>query len=161
METRQRSWFFLLGAALFVALAALAVYRSWPLLFPSVTVAVSPDPGCDLSRAPCGTRLEDGASVRFSIMPRSIPVMKPLELEVVIDGMEVERVQVDFVGVDMDMGFNRVRLQSADDGRFIANAVLPVCVRRRMEWEARVLAQTDRGLISVPFRFFTVSPSGQ
>jgi hypothetical protein len=35
--------------------------------------------------------------------------------------------------------------------------MLPVCVRDRMTWEARVLLTTPRGLIDAPFRFTTAS----
>jgi hypothetical protein len=85
-------------------------------------------------------------------------VVQPLQLQVELTGLEAKRVQVDFSGVDMNMGFNRPNLEHQGGGRFAGEARLPVCVRDAMEWEARVLIQTDAGLISAPFRFITVKP---
>jgi len=36
---------------------------------------------------------------------------------------------------------------------------LPVCTRTRMVWRARVVADTERGRVSVPFTFVT-DPAG-
>jgi hypothetical protein len=65
---------------------------------------------------------------------------------------------VDFSGVDMDMGFNRVRLEPVGKGSYSANGMLPVCVRDAMEWEAKVLLRSQEGLSSVAYRFITVRP---
>jgi len=139
-----------------VCLAAL--YRILPSLNPQVTVAAPVDPACDLRSAPCSSRLADNAVVVFSIEPRAIPVVKPLKLEVQTKGLQATGVSVDFAGVDMNMGFNRPRLQSMGDGRYEGPAMLPVCVRERMTWEARVLLETGTGLLAIPYRFDTYQP---
>jgi hypothetical protein len=36
--------------------------------------------------------------------------------------------------------------------------MLPVCVRDRMTWEARVLLQFPQRLLAAPFRFETLRP---
>jgi hypothetical protein len=56
----------------------------------------------------------------------------------------------------MDMGYNRSKLDKVDAAHFKGKAIIPVCVRSKMEWEARVLLYTDHGLIMAPFRFFTM-----
>jgi hypothetical protein len=96
--------------------------------------------------------------VTFGIEPRSIPVVKPLTLSVEMEGLEGERVEVDFAGVDMEMGFNRPQLSASGEGRYSGPGMLPVCVREVMEWEARVLIHTQSGILAAPFRFTTVSP---
>jgi len=145
----------LAAGALFLALSAVAVYKAWPLLFPEVIISAEPDPSCDLRAGPCVTRLADGAEVRFGIEPRDIPVLQPLQLSVVVSGMEVLGAEVDFVGIGMNMGFNRPKLDALGEGRFSGGATLPVCVRNTMQWEARVLLKTSEGLVSVPYRFVT------
>ncbi len=140
------------------ALVAAVVYRVWPLLNPQATEVAPLDPGCDLRAGPCTARLSGGARITLSIEPREIPVVQPLQLEVAVTGREVRSVEVDFAGVDMNMGFNRPKLEDRGGGRFTGDGILPVCVRRAMEWEARVLAQTDAGLVAAPFRFITVKP---
>ncbi|MDJ0806742.1 MAG: hypothetical protein QNJ78_07900 [Gammaproteobacteria bacterium] len=143
---------------LVIAIAGVALYKSWPLLFPVVHISVPLDSECDLRAGPCVSPLPEGGRVSFAIEPRSIPVVKPLELQVRLEGMAVERVEIDFSGVDMNMGFNRPLLSKQGEGHFSGKGMLPVCVRDAMEWEARVLLHTDQGLVSAPYRFITVKP---
>ncbi|MBT2969320.1 MAG: hypothetical protein B6D72_11370 [gamma proteobacterium symbiont of Ctena orbiculata] len=143
---------------LFAAICIVALYKSWPMLFPKAAVKAAVDPACDLRAGPCTTRLESGGSVTFSIVPREIPTVAPLELQVNLQGMEASAIEVDFSGVEMNMGLNRVKLSSGEEGVFGGRGMLPVCVWDAMEWEARVLIETEQGLISVPFRFITVRP---
>jgi hypothetical protein len=138
---------------LFLALAGVAAYKAWPLLYPEVVIAVPLNADCDLRQGPCLTQIPDGGSVRFSITPRNIPPLKELQLEVAIQGLEAQAVEVDFSGIDMNMGFNRPKLMQQATGQFQGKGMLPVCVRSSMEWEARVLVHTDEGIVAVPFRF--------
>ncbi len=84
-------------------------------------------------------------------------MVAPLQLAVRLQDIQANRVEVDFSGVEMNMGFNRVELNRDADG-FSGKAMLPVCVWDAMEWEAQVLIHTRDGLVSVPFRFVTVRP---
>ncbi len=145
-------------ALLVLAIAATAVYKSLPLLRP-VAVATAPlDPACDLRQGPCTSTPFEGAAVSLSIEPRSIPVVQPLQLEVVVENLDPQEVTVDFSGVDMNMGFNRASLEARGGGRHVGTAMLPVCVRSRMEWEATVMLETGSGLVTVPYRFETFAP---
>lgn len=146
------------GGLLLAATAGLAIYKSWSLLFPEIIFSVPLDSECDLRAGSCESKLPQVGSVSLSIEPRSIPVVKPLKFEVRIQGRQVERVEIDFAGVDMNMGFNRPILEKRQNGLFEGKGMLPVCVRDVMEWEAKVLLHTDQGLISVPYRFITVKP---
>jgi hypothetical protein len=143
---------------MFVALVGTALYKTWPLLFPKPARLAPLDPACDLRAGPCVGRLPEGGGIRFAMQPSHIPMMEPLTLEVTLEGLEARRVEVDFVGVEMNMGFNRPALEAAGEGRFRGQGMLPVCVRDAMEWEARVLAHTPQGLVMAPFRFITVKP---
>ena len=143
---------------LFAAVCAVAIYRTWPLLFPDIAVSIPADPSCDLRAGPCRSQVEDSGRVSFAIEPRTIPLVKPLQLRVELQGLEAQQVEVDFSGVDMNMGFNRVRLVPAEAGVFTGDGMLPVCVRDAMEWEAKVLVTTGEGLTSVAYRFITVRP---
>ena len=140
---------------LLVALAAVAAFKIKPLLYPEVAISVAVDSSCDLHQGPCITKLKDGRQVNFSIEPRPIPLVQPLKLQVELVGMEAESVAVDINGVDMNMGINRPQLQRESGQRYSGEGMLSVCIRDSMEWEAKVLLDTDEGLISVPFRFVT------
>ncbi len=158
MHVKLNSLLWTVAGLLLVAGSAVAIYKAWPVLFPKVHIAAPLDPTCDLRAGPCTSALPAGASVTFSIEPRSIPVVRPLQLQVKLVGLEAQGVQIDFSGVDMNMGFNRPSLQVQGEGRYTGEGRLPVCVRDAMEWEARVLVQTDAGLLSAPYRFITVKP---
>lgn len=149
-----------LWAASLVLLATLAggtLYRVWPLLYPEVRAMAPLDPACDLRAGPCSSRFPDGGTVRFSLEPRTLPPVAPLRIAVDLEELSAELVELDFAGTDMNMGFNRVQLAQVGPGRYEGQGMLPVCVRNRMGWEAKVLVHTSSGLLVAPFRFETVS----
>jgi hypothetical protein len=155
-ESKTGLW--VVAGLLFLALVGVAFYKVYPLINPTVAVRAPLNPQCSLRDGPCEVVFPDGATVRFSIEPRAIPVVKPLRFEVEIQGMEATAVEIDFQGTDMNMGFNRAKLAANGEGRFAGDGMLPVCVREAMEWEAKVLIATSAGLMEAPFRFITVQP---
>lgn len=117
---------------------------------------VLPLSACDLREGSCAVDLPGGGKVAFSILPRTIPLTKPLALQVRVQGRKVRKVEVDFSGVTMNMGYNRPRLLPVEEGWFEGEGLLPVCIRQRMDWEARVMLDTPEGLIIIPYRFKTI-----
>ncbi len=148
----------LLAGVLFLALVAVLIYKLWPQLNPELKLVAPLDPQCDLRAGPCVGSLPGGGEISFSIEPRTIPMVEPLQLGVEVDGLSASSVEVDFTGISMQMGFNRSKLTPAGDGRFNGQGVLPVCIRDAMEWEARVLVHTEQGVMAAPFRFITIKP---
>lgn len=144
-----------LAGLLFIALAGVAAYKALPLLNPKIGDVAPLDSNCDLRAGPCISTFSDGGRVSFAIKTEGIPLVKPLDLEVRLEGIEAEKVEVDFIGLGMEMGFNRPQLKATDAGRYVGAGMLPVCIRAAMEWEARVLVTTPQGLIAAPFRFIT------
>ena len=145
----------LVDSAMILALILIGVigYKLSPLLLPKADVFLQPDPGCDLQRASCTAALPDGGRLGFALTPRPIPVTRPLDVAVEIEGLRADKVAVDFAGVDMSMGYNRQTLQAAGAGKFAGQATLPVCVTGRMLWQATVLVNVGSQRIAVPFRF--------
>ncbi|MBK1723140.1 hypothetical protein [Thiocystis violacea] len=147
-----RALWLILAALVLGAIATLG-YKLWPLLHPQVREVAELNPTCDLRRGPCAVRFSGGGSVSLEIRPGDIPTSAPLTLRVQVRDLDSERVEVDFAGVDMYMGFNRVELSRVEPGRYQGQGMIPVCVRARMTWEARVLIDTPDGLMAAPFRF--------
>lgn len=141
----------LLIVAALVALGY-AGYRMAPLLTPKSDVSL-PFSSCDLNQTPCTIALPEGGQIEFAIDPRPIPALRPLQLRAVARNATVERIEIDFSGVDMKMGFNRPVLESIGDGRFAGQANLPVCITGTMLWDATVMIETGRAVIAAPFRF--------
>ncbi len=111
---------------------------------------------CDLRVSACSASLPGGGEAWFEILPHPIPLTKPLQLQVQVKGKEISKVEVDFSGVSMNMGYNRPMLKAMGEGRFEGEGLLPVCIRQRMDWEAKLILDTAEGLIIVPYRFETV-----
>ena len=140
--------------AMLVLLLGIAVAGHYfsPLLLPKADVMAVPDAACDLQRQACPARLPDGTRIELSISPRPIPILTPLRVEVTLSGIKANKVEFDFAGETMTMGYNRVEL-TAGAGRHAGEASLPVCVSGGMNWVATVLIETDRQRIAVSYRF--------
>ncbi len=138
---------------LLIALVVVVGYKLSPLLLPKADLTVQPEAGCDLQRRACRAVLPDGGRVELAIAPRPIPMVKPLQVEVRLDGLVATRVEVDFAGVDMNMGLNRPLLAPVAPGLYQGEATLPVCITGAMDWQATVLVETERARLAVPFRF--------
>ena len=144
----------LLNLAMIVALVATAIigHQLSPLLLPKADITGVVEPGCDLQRRACTATLPQGR-MEFSITPRPIPFLQPLRVEVIVSGVEPRKVEVDFAGESMNMGYNRSELPATDPGRHAGEVSLPVCVSGGMTWVATVIIETDRQRIAVPYRF--------
>ncbi len=152
---RKSIIFWLSFSLLLGTVAILAIYRAWPLLFPKITETAPLDPQCDLRVSACTSFFPSGAQVRFQIRPKTIPVLKPLALEVQLESILPQGIEVDFSGTDMNMGYNRATLERKENNRWVGQAVLPACVRDHMQWEATVLLRTEEKILAAPFRFST------
>ncbi len=149
----------LLDLVILLTLLILGVvgYKLAPLFNPKTDVAL-PLSGCKLNQQVCAATLPDGGQIEFSIEPHPIPSLKPLKLQVSVKGSEVRKVEVDFAGTDMKMGYNRPTLehtggQNGASRHFTGQAVLPICISGTMEYDATVLVETAKELVAVPFRF--------
>lgn len=138
-----------------IALVVVVGYKLSPMLLPKADLNVLPDPVCNLQREDCAVDLPDGGKISLSLGARPVPLVKAFPLEVSVSGLTPDRVEVDFAGVDMNMGLNRPELQLRGDGRFVGEATLPVCISGGMDWQATVLVERGRERIAIPYRFTT------
>ncbi|MDR3324036.1 MAG: hypothetical protein LBS89_07530, partial [Zoogloeaceae bacterium] len=90
-----------------------------------------------------------------AILPRPIPVLKPLHIRLALAGATAKRVQVNFSGVEMDMGFNQITLQKGETGEFTGLGNLPVCVSGKMRWQATITLEDPAGTFAIPLQFAT------
>lgn len=138
-----------------MAVAGMALY-GWQAR-PGVELAVvEPATGCDLGAGPCAAHLDDGRRVALAVTPRSLPLMEPLTFTLTVPGPVTEVPELVVTGVNMDMGFQRTRLESMGGDRYQGRVTLPVCSTRRMLWQARVTLDLGQGPLAVPFRFSTL-----
>lgn len=107
---------------------------------------------CDPSVHECTAALPQVGRVSLSIEPRPIRALETLSLTVKVAGIKASRVEVDFDGADMSMGYNRPVLEGCGES-FSGRTVLPVCVTGPMTWKATVLVTTEHGRFAIPFHF--------
>ena len=138
---------------LLIALVVVVGYKYSPLLLPKADVVVQPDPACDLQRQACRVQLPAGGSVELAMGTRPVPMVKPFTVEVRAAGFSPQRIEVDFAGIDMNMGLNRPELVARGDGLFSGEATLPVCITGAMDWQATVLIENGSERIAIPYRF--------
>lgn len=124
-----------------------------PLLLPKADFTGVAEPGCDLQKRPCPATLPDGGRLELSITPRPIAFLQALRVEVAVTGLRPQKVEVDFAGASMNMGYNRSPLAATGNGRYAGETSLPVCVTGTMAWIATVMVETDRQRIAVAYRF--------
>lgn len=116
------------------------------------------DPDCDLQQNACQGVFPDGSRIILSILPRPFEALRPLQIQVLTEGMDPQRVEVDFSGLGMYMGYNRPHLQKEAPRRYAGTGMLASCAMPSMAWEATVLAKTETGVMAAPFRFETLRP---
>lgn len=155
-SAKQIPKLWLMVALLTILLLLLIGYKLRELPIQKANMTANLDLSCDLREAPCTSELPNGGSVTLSIGPDDIPILKDLKLAVEVEGIEVSNVEVDFIGISLDMAYNRPKLQQLSSSQFEGDTLLPICIDQRMDWEARVLLQTKKGQVIAPFRFFTL-----
>lgn len=134
---------------------ALAGRHFSPLLLPKADLTGAAEPGCSLQMRPCAATVGSGIRLELSITPRPIPYLQPLQVDVAISGARANRVEIDFAGESMNMGYIRSPLAATGSGRYTGAVSLPVCVSGGMTWIATVIIETDAQRIAVPYRFDT------
>ncbi|MBF7053585.1 hypothetical protein IOC61_09625 [Halomonas sp. KAO] len=111
-------------------------------------------PECQLSSGPCLARLGEERQLTLDLGVRGeIRALQRLPLEVSLQGVKAERVMVDFVGRDMDMGLHRYPLSLGADGHYRGEGQIPICTEAVMPWRARVVIETADGKLGSGFDF--------
>ncbi len=138
-------------------LLGIALSRALLLFNPTFQEIVPADPDCDIGTGPCTSRLASG-SIRLSVEPGPIPVSQPLRFQVALDGIQANRVELDFTGVGIYMGFHRFELQQSAAGRWTGTGLLSFCIYDVMPWKLTVMVHTDAGLVGAVHHFTTTAP---
>lgn len=141
--------------AIILALASVAVigYKYSPLLLAKADLTIAPVPGCDLNKQTCPANLPGGGRLELAITPHPIPVVKTLRVSVNTAGIAVDKLEIDFAGLSMNMGYNRTTLVADGKGGYTGDAMLPVCITGRMAWQATLFVESGRQRIAVPYLF--------
>ncbi len=149
-----RNWLIFLIVIL-VSTGATAAFLLWRSQTTSIAETADLNPDCDLQKSGCTVEFSSGGKLHLSIDPKPIKGQEPLNLRVRSTDIEARRVEVDFAGVGMNMGFNRPELVKDGEQEFSGTGMLSVCTLDQMYWDVRILAHTSDGILIAPFRFAT------
>jgi protein SCO1/2 len=118
---------------------------------PEVITDISENTECDLALKPCEL---DG--IKVSLGP--YPVTSEKDYKVVVTGGSHEAlpIEMDFKGIDTNMGYIRPNLNFVSEGIYSGNFYIPVCELPEMYWSARLILKTPKGLQAKIFHFKTV-----
>lgn len=120
----------MIAAVLLLAFAAakLLLLGWWQKQQPAAQSAV-----CDVTR---GCELPNGVYAKFS---DTVSAKQPFDILLKNVPNDVNEISVSFSMKDMDMGFNRFKLQRQSDGTWAAKRIrLPVCVSNRHDYLADI-----------------------
>ena len=105
---------------------------------------------CDLHTQTC-TATKGDQQVSLKIAPNPIPIARPLGIEVEVKNLKPTEMQLDISGINMYMGYNRVRLSSKKPDHWIGTSMLAFCTTEKMEWQITVMMHENGKEIQVPF----------
>ncbi len=143
-----------IGLFLATVVAVLLLTRGGALMPQREVATQLPLSDCDLQRQVCSASLPGDGGITLSFEPRPVKPMQDFTIRLNSEGVEIRGAIVSFTGVDMNMGLNRFELKPNGKG-LSGGAILPICVRNRMDWEARLRLATPAETFEIPFRFVT------
>ena len=112
---------------------------------------------CNLQQGSCQVEFH-GSLWEFQINPRNFDVLQPLQISLkkLSDSpVNLESVKVQFEGINMDMGYNLVKLQPVSGSLFESTAMLPDCTAETMYWFVHLIILSGDELSDFQFRLQT------
>ena len=140
---------------LLLSLGFVAYYKSNSATEFEITAQAEMDNSCDLNKQVCSSSISKVGKISLSINPQPIPLVSELSLKVFTDIKNIKQIFIDFKGIDMQMGPNKVVLKQTSNAEYIGTAMLPVCIRYSMNWQASVYIETFEGVYMAAYRFET------
>ncbi len=114
-------------------------------------------PRCNLSRQTCRFQLSTGQGNSLSATPIPTPAGRPIAFTLQSQANEFNSANIEFEGVEMNMGVFRQALSSSGTDQFAGSLVLPLCVTGPMRWRVRLLVNGREGLREIEFQLETTS----
>lgn len=112
---------------------------------------------CDLRQGGCRVDFQ-GSQWGFQITPRNFDVLQPLQIslkKLSDTPVAPESVKVQFEGINMDMGYNLVKLQPVSGDLFESTGMLPDCTAETMYWLVHLIVVSGNERTDFQFRLQT------
>lgn len=144
----------LLAASAIIAIVVTSMSKAGREAEPQTVIV----PTCQVDAGPCQALFEGGGTVELRVHPAPPQAGQPFTVEAKVAGWHAERVDIEFEGVDMNMGMFRETLSGGDSGVYEARITLPVCVTGAMRWHATLIVRHSRGEAHAVFKMKTMTP---
>ena len=112
---------------------------------------------CDLRQGACPIAIH-GNKWQFLISPHNFDVLQPLNIsleKLPENQITLDSVHVQFEGINMDMGYNLVKLQPVSELAFEAKGMLPECTAETMYWLVHLIIVSGDNQTDFQFRLQT------
>lgn len=121
---------------------------------PRALEVVGENKTCDLAKTPC-----ELSGFEVSIGPYPIVPEKSYEVTVKTSDKTLIPQEIDFEGVDANMGYIRPQLKMKAPGVFTGEFSLPFCESPELQWRARLILKTPNDQKAKDFFFRTTTHS--
>lgn len=156
-SSKKNTLILVLGAWIFIiALVALFFLVDFDTLFSNDDTAfIDPNPPCDLRYKSCEVKLSPTQIVTMEVLPKGIPLMKPLSFIVHAKGIKANSLGLKIYAINMEMGVHKLTLRRVSGDRFEGKQVLPTCIVGGMIWNADITSSSFADKKGVRFTFKT------
>ena len=112
---------------------------------------------CDLSETDCRVMTFDNNIIAMSLSPKPIESEKDLQVKVSLTSDFYTPIEVDFEGLELNMGLIRPKLKlDAKHNFFLGEFYLPICEINEMTWIARLIVKDKNNQLGAfKFKFKT------
>lgn len=153
----KKRFYVILGAEiLVVVLIAMFFFVDFGVLFEDDSRAfVDSSTPCDLRKNMCEVKLSDKQTVSLEVLPKGIPLMKPLTLIAHAKGIKANSIGVKIYAINMEMGTHKITLRRTEGDTFVGKQTLPTCIVGGMIWNADLTSSSFSDNKGVRFTFKT------
>lgn len=113
---------------------------------------------CDLQQGQCQFKSLCCGMMILAITPRPIMMNEELKVVLTTERPMPKDSSIDFMGVEMKMGYNRPSFVQDTPKHYSLEALLPMCTQDEMTWQATLLIPKKNELNAYQFKFITERP---
>jgi protein SCO1/2 len=99
---------------------------------------------CNLSVGSCKYNFDDNTYLNISLSPLPIQTEKEFKVIIETNSSDFIPLEVDFEGVQQNMGYIRPALQRRSDHSYSALIELPLCEQKDMDWKLRLILKDKK-----------------
>ncbi|MBE7412383.1 MAG: hypothetical protein L6Q54_14830 [Leptospiraceae bacterium] len=122
--------------------------------YKNTIIAIENNTQCDLQKGKCEFEISKENTIWLEFFPKPIVPNNKHRAILHIQNLEWTPKEIDFIGVDMEMSFNRPEWKRKSPHEFTTDFVIESCASGEIRWKALVLLQNnDNKLYGIPFYF--------